>query len=158
MKGTEVIKEVDEIVDRYRAELTGSVGMLQDIQGRYNYLPKEALGRMAERLKVPLSQVYSLATFYKAFTLRSRGKHLICVCTGTACHVRGTPRITDEIQRRLGIKPGETTQDNEFTFEVVNCLGCCAIGPVMVIDGRYYERVTVSRIEPILRKYKTTGQ
>jgi len=155
MEMTKIFQEVDEIVSRYKGQITGSVGILQDIQKRYNYLPQEALVHMAKRLNVPLSQVYSLATFYKAFSLRPRGKHLISVCMGTACHVRGAFRIADEIQRRLSIKVGETTEDSKFTFEVVNCLGCCAIGPVMVIDGKYYEHMTVRKIEPILQEYKT---
>jgi len=155
MERTKVFEEVDEIVGRYEGQITGSVGILQDIQNHYNYLPKEALVHMARRLNVPLSQIYSLATFYKAFSLRPRGKHLISVCMGTACHVRGAPRIADEIQRRLNIKVGGTTEDNKFTFEVVNCLGCCAIGPVMVIDGKYYEHMAVRKIDPILRKYET---
>jgi len=155
MEKTKIFQEVDEIVGRYKGQITGSVGILQDIQNRYNYLPQEALVHMAKRLNIPLSQVYSLATFYKAFSLRPRGKHLISVCMGTACHVRGAFRIADEIQRRLNIKVGETTEDSKFTFEVVNCLGCCAIGPVMMIDGKYYEHMTVRKIEPILQKYET---
>lgn len=155
MGRTEVSKEVDEIVDRYKGQITDSIGILQDIQSRYNYLPKDALVRMAVSLNIPLSQVFSLATFYKAFSLKPRGKHLISVCMGTACHVRGAPRIADEVQRRLNLKRGETTKDNKFTFEVVNCLGCCAIGPVMVIDSKYYEHMTVSKIGPTLRKYET---
>jgi len=155
MERTKISKEVDEIVSRYEEQIIGSVGILQDIQKLYNYLPKEALVHMAKRLDVPLSQVYGLATFYKAFSLRPRGKHLISVCMGTACHVRGAPRIADEIQRRLNIKVGQTTEDNKFTFELVNCLGCCAIGPVMVIDGKYYEHMIVRKIDPILQKYKT---
>ncbi len=155
MERTKISKEVDEIVSRYEEQIIGSVGILQDIQKLYNYLPKEALVHMAKRLDVPLSQVYGLATFYKAFSLKPRGKHLISVCMGTACHVRGAPRIADEIQRRLNIKVGQTTEDNKFTFELVNCLGCCAIGPVMVIDGKYYEHMIVRKIDPILQKYKT---
>lgn len=155
MERTMIFKEVDEIVSRYKRQITESVGILQDIQNRYNYLSKEALVHIARRLNVPLSQVYSLATFYKAFSLRPRGKHLISLCMGTACHVRGVARIADEIQRKLDVKVGETTEDNKFTFEVVNCLGCCAIGPVMVIDGKYYEHMTLRKIDPILRKYET---
>lgn len=155
MERTKIFQEVDEIIGRYKGQITGSVGILQDIQTRYNYLPKEALVHMAKRLNLPLSQVYSLATFYKAFSLRPRGQHLINVCMGTACHVRGAFRIADEIQRRLNIKVGETTEDSKFTFEVVNCLGCCAIGPVMVIDGKYYEHMSVRKIDPILQKYET---
>ncbi|MBM3253595.1 MAG: NADH-quinone oxidoreductase subunit NuoE [Candidatus Omnitrophica bacterium] len=153
MKQVDLDKETDKIVDRYNARITGSVSILQDIQALYHYLPKEALIRVAERLNIPLSQVFSLATFYKAFTLKPHGKHLVCVCLGTACHVRGAHSLVDELQRRLKIKPGETTKDNKFTLAVVNCLGCCAIGPVMVIDDKYYEHVRVNKIDSILNKY-----
>lgn len=158
MKATEFSKEVDEIANQYKGKIIGSVSILQDIQGRYNYLPKEALVHMAIRLNVPLSQVYSLATFYKAFSLRPRGKHLISVCMGTACHVRGAPRIADEIQRRLNIKAGQTSKDNKFTFEVVNCLGACALGPLMVIDGEYFGKMTTRKVESVLKRYKKSSR
>lgn len=157
MQTTEIVKEVDKIVGRYKAQVTGSIGVLQDIQSRYNYLPKAALVHMAKRMNLPLSQVYSLATFYKAFSLKPRGKHLISVCMGTACHVRGAPRIADEIQRRLNIKPGETTQDKKFSFAVVNCLGACALGPLLVIDGEYFGKMNVRKVESILKRYKESS-
>jgi NADH-quinone oxidoreductase subunit E len=156
MNTTDIIKDVDEIVDRYGARLTGSIGMLQDIQSRYRYLPKDALIRLAERLGIPLSQIFGLATFYKAFSLKPRGKHQICVCLGTACHVRGAPRIVDEVSRRLGVKPGETTDDNTFTLEAVNCLGACALGPLMVIDGEYFGGMTAKKVESVLKRYRNS--
>jgi len=158
MERTKISKEVDEIVSRYEEQIIGSVGILQDIQKRYNYLPKEALVHMAKRLDVPLSQVYGLATFYKAFSLKPRGKHLISVCMGTACHVRGAPRIADEIQRRLNIKPGQTSRDLQFSLETVNCLGACALGPLMVIDGEYFGKMSARKVEAILKRYKKSTE
>jgi len=154
MKTAAIIKDTDKIVDKYDAKITGSIGMLQDLQSKHGYLPKEALEQVAKRLEVPLSQIFSLATFYKAFTLKPRGKHLVSVCMGTACHVRNAPRLLDEISRRLKIKPGETTKDDKFTLEAVNCLGACALGPLLVIDGEYYGNMTVKRIDAVLEKYK----
>ncbi len=147
-------KEVDRIIDSYDTKITGSISILQDIQSRYNHLPKEALIQMGKRLNMPLSQVFGLATYYKAFTLKPRGKHLISVCMGTACHVRGAPKLADEIQRKLKISSGETTKDGNFTLELVNCLGACALGPLLVIDGKYYSKVDADKVDPILKKYK----
>jgi len=153
-----VSKEVDEIVSRYEGQITGSVGILQDIQNRYNYLPQEALVHMAKRLNVALSQIYGLATFYKAFTLTPRGKHLISVCMGTACHVRGAMRILERLQRRLNIKPGQTSHDLQFSLETVNCLGACALGPLMVINGEYFGKMSARRVDSILKRYKTSSK
>jgi NADH-quinone oxidoreductase subunit E len=108
---------------------------------------------VAEKLKVPLVDVYGIATFYNSFNLKPVGKHLITICMGTACHVRGGLRIVDSISRHLKIKPGETTPDFQFTLQTVNCLGCCAIGPVVVVDGEYHGHATIRKIGPILGKY-----
>ncbi|MEE8360132.1 MAG: NAD(P)H-dependent oxidoreductase subunit E [Candidatus Omnitrophota bacterium] len=151
-------KEVDKIVDSYDAKITGSISILQDIQSRYNHLPKEALMRMGKRLDMPLSQVFSLATYYKAFTLKPRGKHLISVCMGTACHVRGAPKLANAIQKKLALRSGETTKDGNFTLELVNCLGACALGPLLVIDGKYYSKVDADKIDPILKIYKPASK
>jgi len=160
MKKTKAIKEVDEIVDRYSAQVTSSLGMLQDIQKRYTYLSEEALTHVAERLNLSLSQIYSMATFYKAFSLTPRGKHLVSVCMGTACHVRSAPRILETLQRSLNIKPGETTSDRQFSLEAVNCLGACALGPLVVIDGEYFGKMTSRKVESIIKKYNkvSTGK
>jgi NADH:ubiquinone oxidoreductase subunit E len=154
MHTADIIRETDEIVDRYDARIASSIGMLQDIQARFSYLPQEALARMAERLGVPLSRIFGLATFYRAFSLKPRGKHHLCVCMGTACHVRGAPGLVDEVERRLGVKPGETTADNAFTLEAVNCLGACALGPLLTVDGEYYGKMTARKVEPVLKKYR----
>jgi len=128
---------------------------LHEIQTKHSYLPKEDLVRITEKSDMPLSQIYSLATFYKAFSLRPRGKFLISVCMGTACHVRGATKVVDELSRRLDVKVGETTHDLKFTLETVNCLGCCAIGPVMQINDKYYGHMTTKKVSGILEKYKT---
>jgi NADH-quinone oxidoreductase subunit E len=154
----EIITETDAIVDRHGARITGSIGMLQDIQARCGYLPKEALVRMAERLAVPLSQLFALATFYKAFTLKPRGKHHVCVCMGTACHVRGAPRLVDELRRKLKIKPGETSDDGAFTLEAVNCVGACALGPLVVIDGEYHGKMSPKKVGAMLSRYGKKGK
>jgi len=129
------------------------IGILQEIQKAYKYLPEEALRYVSETMNVPLSQVYALATFYKVFSLEPRGKHVIRVCAGTACHVRGAKGLADTIGRLLGLEPGQTTQDRQFTFETVNCLGACALGPVVVVDDKYYEKVTRDRLKKILESY-----
>ena len=132
------LAKVDAIVERYRGKESYLIGILQDIQAEYRYLPREALKRVSERMGVPLSRLYSLATFFRAFSLTPRGKHLIVVCTGTACHVRGAPVILDALKGALGIEPGETTPDLKYTLETVNCLGSCALAPLVVIDGHYH--------------------
>ena len=146
--------KIDKILGRYQGQSSGLVGMLQDIQGQYKYLSKETLTYLSERLKVPLSQTYSLATFYKAFSLRPRGKYLVSLCMGTACHVRGAPRILEELQRALKIEPGQTTSNQKFSLETVNCLGACALGPLMVINGEYYGNMSARKVISILKKYQ----
>ena len=148
------IKKVDEIIKKFNGKQSGLIGMLQGVQNEYDYLPEEALKHIADKVEVPLSRVYSLATFYRVFSLKPRGKYLISLCVGTACHVRGADRIADEIKRKLCIETGQTTDDLKFTFETVNCLGCCAIGPVMMISGKYYGQLTAAKVGAILEKYK----
>lgn len=127
------------------------ISVLEEIQARYRYLPREAMILASERLGVPLSQVYSVATFYHAFSLTPRGKHTICICTGTACHVRGAMRVLDRLGTKLGVEPGGTTRDRQFTLETVNCLGCCALGPVMVLDGEYEGQMTTGKVDKLLK-------
>jgi len=124
--------------------------VLQDIQAAYHYLPEEALCRVSETMGVPLIEVFRLANFYKAFSLKPRGRHLITVCMGTACHVRNSPRFLDEVRRRLSVEPGGTTLDGEFTLETVNCLGACALAPVVIMDGKYYEHMTPAKLGSLL--------
>ncbi len=148
------INNVDRMIEGYENDGSQLIGILQDIQAEYNYLPFDALLQVSEKLQVPLSRLYSLATFFKAFSLKPRGKHIITVCQGTACHVRKSPRIVDEISRTLGIKPGETTSDLAFTLETVNCLGTCALGPVAVFDGKYHGNLTTKKVAALLKEYK----
>jgi NADH:ubiquinone oxidoreductase subunit E len=148
------INKISAIVGRYRGEGGALIAILQDIQAEYNYLPPNALKNVAEKLNIPLISVYGIATFYKSFSLKPRGKHLVTVCLGTACHVRGSRRVLGEVQRKLNIKTGETTENKMFTLETVNCLGCCAIGPVMVVDGEYYGQTTTAKVDSVLDKYR----
>jgi NADH-quinone oxidoreductase E subunit len=150
----ENLEKVNTIMDRYKGDGSALISILQDIQDEYNYLPEEVLREVAQILDLPLIDIYSVATFYKSFSLTPRGKHLITVCLGTACHVRGSRRILEELVRKLNIGPGETTEDKLFTLETVNCLGCCAIGPIVVVDGEYYGEMTVRKVDPILEKYR----
>ncbi|NIA12454.1 MAG: NADH-quinone oxidoreductase subunit F [Nitrospiraceae bacterium] len=130
---------LDEVLGHYPAEPASLISVLQDVQGALNYLPREALERISSTLGVPRNQSYHVATFFKAFTLEPRGQHTIKVCMGTACHVRGAPRILEELSRQLEIGPGETSADGEFTLETVNCVGACALGPVVVVDEHCYK-------------------
>jgi len=150
----EALVSVESILDKWNNEDDSLISILLDIQSEYNYLPKEALVTVANRLNIPLIQVYSVATFYKVFSLKPRGKHIINVCVGTACHVRGGQRIVDEVKRKLNIDVGETTEDKLFTLETVRCLGCCALGPVVFISNAYYSHVTQKMVGTILNKYK----
>ena len=131
---------------------------LQDIQEEFRYLPEEAMCRVSEELDVPLIEVFRLANFYKAFSLKPRGRHLITVCEGTACHVQGAPRIVEEVLAQLEVQPGETTKDGDFTVETVNCVGACALAPVVIIDGEYYDHVTPADLRDILETIRKQDQ
>lgn len=147
-------KEVYRILKNYKNNKTALISILQDIQEEFNYLPAKTLKLVSKKLNLKLTDVYGVTTFYKSLRLSPQGKYNITLCTGTACHVRGTPKILDEIQSQLGIAPGDTTQDKKFTFNTVNCLGACAIGPVMVIDGKYYGHATPIEARQILSNLK----
>ncbi len=149
-----VEEKVESILNKYQRERKWLVSILQDTQAQCNYLPKEALVQIGEGLDVPLSQVYGVATFFKAFSLKPRGRHLINVCLGTACHVRGSVRILEELERGLGIKRGETTQDLKYTLETVNCVGACALGPIVIVDGEYSGQMKTDKVKPLLESYK----
>jgi len=151
------LEKVDKIIHRYNSESECLIQILLDISSEYNYLPQSCLRRVTEKLNVPLSEVFSAATFYKAFSLKPRGKHLIHVCLGTACHVRGAPQVLSKIERKLNIKAGQTSKDLKFTLETVNCLGACALGPVVVIDGDYHGQMTQAKVERLLGKYVKPG-
>lgn len=151
------LERVDEIVDSYDADRESLIQVLQDTTSEYNYLPQSCLRRISQRLDIPLSEILEVATFYKAFSLEPRGKHLIHVCLGTACHVRGARQILSGIERTLHIKPGETSKDLMFTLETVNCLGAYALGPVVVLDGQYHGQMTQTKIKELLEKCTGSG-
>ncbi|TFH60370.1 MAG: NAD(P)H-dependent oxidoreductase subunit E [Candidatus Zixiibacteriota bacterium] len=142
--------KIEEIVGEYGAKPTALIMILQDVQKHYRYLPEEALRAVAKSMKLPLAQIYGVATFYRAFTLKPTGKNHICVCTGTACHVRQAVVIVDKLERDLGIPAGETTADGEVSLETVNCLGACALGPLVTANGVYYGNMTVTKVEKML--------
>lgn len=144
--------KIQTFIGNHQGQKNALVAILQDIQAEYNYLPEESLRQVAAELTVPLIDVVGVATFYRAFSLTPRGKHTCTVCQGTACHVRGGPKILEEFQRQLHIKPGQTTPDGQFSLETVACLGCCAIGPVVVVDKEYHAHTTVRQVGPILKK------
>lgn len=148
------IQKVKSFITRYNNEKKALISILQDIQAEYNYLPQEALRFVSESMGIPLIDIIGVATFYRAFSLEPRGEHLITVCLGTACHVRGGYKILEEFEKKLNIEAGETTPDGQFTLETVACLGCCAIGPVVVIDGSYHAQTTIRVVSSILKKYR----
>jgi len=152
--GKELKQKVTQVLKQYQHEKGMLVSVLQDIQSVYNYLPPEALKQASTSLDIPLSQVYSVATFFKAFSLEPRGRHLIHVCLGTACHVRGGARILERLERELSIKSGETTKDLRYTLETVNCVGACALGPMVIIDGEYSGEMTPDRVKPLIERYQ----
>ena len=146
--------KVKSFVTKYSSEKKALISILQDIQEEYNYLPQEALRIVSATLGIPLIDIIGVATFYRSFSLEPRGKHLVTVCMGTACHVRGGPKILEEFERKLDIEAGETTEDRQFSLETVACLGCCAIGPVVVVDGDYHAQTSIRKVGSILKKYR----
>ena len=147
-------QKVKSFISKYSNEKKALLSILQDIQEEYNYLPKEALINVSKILDIPLIDVIGVATFYSSFSLKPRGKHIITTCLGTACHVKGGPKILNEFERKLNITAGSTTADKQFTLETVACLGCCAIGPVVEVDGNYYSQTTIKTVHSILKKYR----
>jgi NADH-quinone oxidoreductase subunit E len=148
------IEEINKVVESYPKDKRYSLAILQDLQRSFGYVPKEALEALACYLGIKISTLYSMATFYRALNLKPKGKHVIRVCDGTACHIRGAPVLLDALQRTLGIQAGETTGDGLFSVETVNCLGACAIAPVMVVDGQYHPKVKPDQVEVILKTYR----
>jgi NADH-quinone oxidoreductase subunit E len=145
------VSELYDIISHEAQDDASLIAVLEGIQARYRYLPPEALILASERLGVPLSQAYSVATFYHAFSLRPKGKHCLHVCMGTACHVRGSPQVLDRLQTKLGVKAGGTTRDRVFTLETVNCLGACALGPIVVTDDEYSGQMTPQKADQLLK-------
>jgi len=146
---------IEGILDQHERSPSAIIAILQDVQEKVNYLPEGALRYVADCLDIPPSKVYSLATFYRAFSLEPRGKHVIHVCTGTACHVRGAVRILDSLEREIGICAGETDEQLEFTLETVNCVGACALGPVVVLDGEYSGQMTGAKAARLIKRLES---
>jgi len=151
------LSEVDTIISEADSKRTQLIGILQDVQKEFGYLPFKALARVAETLEIPLQQIYNVATFYKAFSLKPRGRHRIAVCLGTACHVRGGQNVMEQFERELGIKEGGTTKDGLFSLEAVRCIGACSLAPAVMIDEEVYGHVRQDRIHRILDRYRNNG-
>ena len=147
-------EKVENLIESYIDKKEQLISLLQDVQAEFNYIPQDVLIRISQKLEIPLSQVFSVATFFQAFSLKPRGRHTVTVCLGTACHIKGGQRLVDKMERDYDLKPGETTEDMRFSLETANCLGCCALGPVMVIDGKYESKVTPDKLDKILKKYE----
>ena len=145
-------KSVDEL-EKDQREL---IHVLHDVQEEFGYIPAQAISQISKRLKISESEIFGVLTFYKAFSLKPRGEHLITICMGTACHVRGAPMILDEFERKLGIKAGETSEDNQFTLETVNCVGACALGPIAIADGEYHGQLKTREVDKIIEKLMNT--
>ena len=147
------IERVDQIISKHGSEASSLIQILLDIQSEHNWLPKEALDRVTDRLNVPLTRIQHIATFYKAFSLVPKGRHGVHVCMGTACHVRGAQRLLDAVEGATGIKAGETDLELKYSLETVNCLGCCAIGPVVEIDGVTHGNMVPAGVADVLKNY-----
>ena len=146
--------EIDSIIEHYEGRESAILAILQDIQTKEKYLPKETLEYVSQRMQIPLGQVFRIATFYNALSLKPRGRHKIDVCLGTACHVRGGDKILDKLERDLGVSVGETTKDKRFTLEAVHCVGCCSLGPVAVVDGDVHGRLSQDKVPALLKECK----
>lgn len=145
-------KDIDDIIERYPGRPEYLIFLLQDIQAAYNYISPEAMALVCDHTGVPLTQAYAVATFYKSFSLEPKGEHEIKICQGTACHLKGSVRLVENLSRELSVRPGGTTQDLKFTLETVNCLGACALAPVAVIDDKYYAKVTARKLDTVIKK------
>ncbi|MDY6971762.1 MAG: NADH-quinone oxidoreductase subunit NuoE [Thermodesulfobacteriota bacterium] len=148
------IDKVEHIIDHYRNEKGSLIQILLDVQKQYNWLPPETLKVVGDRLDIPITRILRVATFYKALSLEPRGKHLVKVCLGTACHVRGGVRVMERLGQLMGIEEGKTTEDMKFTLEKINCLGCCALGPIVTVDDEYYGKMTPEKVPEALEKYQ----
>lgn len=157
-KNLELIEKTDKIIDNYEERFKDDhkvlIELIQDINQEFNYIPEGSLIRISKRCGVPLSQLFSLATFYDSFRMEKIGKHHICICSGTTCHINGSDKVINELQNKLKIEPGHTTEDGKWTFETVHCFGVCAHGPLVEIDGKYYHKITPEKLNEILKKYE----
>jgi NADH-quinone oxidoreductase subunit E len=149
---------LERILEGRRSQPQQLVEVLQDVQEAFGYIPQEMMNTVSRELGVPVIEVYRVANFYKTFSLAPRGCHVLTVCMGTACHVRGAPRMIDEVRGQLGIEPGQTTSDGMFTLERVNCLGACALGPVVVLDGQYHGKMDSGKLRQLIQSVQTAGK
>ena len=147
-------QDLDSILEKYARQPQHLIGLLQDVQAAFNYISPEHLARICDHVGVPVTQAWSVATFYKSFSLEPRGEHSIKVCLGTTCHLRGGGRVAESMSHRLGVEVGYTTKDMQFSLETVGCLGSCAQAPVVMVDDRYFGRTTVDKVPKILKLYK----
>jgi NADH-quinone oxidoreductase subunit E len=145
---------MEKIVSESNKDQRELIHLLHDTQTKFGYIPAQSISQISRELKISESEIFGVLTFYKAFTLKPRGKHLITICMGTACHVRGAPVILDEFERKLGISAGETSEDNQFTLETVNCVGACALGPIAIADGDYHGQMKTREVDEIIKKLK----
>ena len=150
--------KIAEIIGAYPADQRFALAALQDMQHAFNYIPEEGISALAEHLGCAEAQLYSMATFYKALSLTPKGEHIIKICNGTACHLRGSMNLVTELKRDLGIDPGQTTEDGAFSIDLVNCLGSCALAPVMVVDGVYHNKLKVEQVPGIIESYAAQGK
>jgi len=146
--------KIDQIINEHQGKASSLIQVLMEIQSQNQWLPKEVLDRVSKKLEVPLSRVMQIATFYKTFSLIPKGLNEVHVCTGSSCHVRGSARLLDTVQDLIGIRPGETDSDSKFSLETSNCLGCCSLGPEIIINGKHHARLTPAKAEDVLKKYK----
>ncbi len=147
-------QKIEQIIDAHHGEASALIEILLDIQNEFHWLPGDALKRVSERLQIPLARIQHTATFYRAFSLVPKGRHEINICMGTACHVRGAPRVLEVVQQIVGIGPGETDAEMKFSLDTVNCLGCCAIGPVMEIDEEHLGKLVPAKTAELLKNYE----
>lgn len=150
----QMLQDVDAVIDQWGAKPESLLQIMLDVNHRFNYLPKESLLRISERLRMPVNQVYSVANFFKVFSLTPRGRTMVHVCTGTACHVKGAPKLLDRIRQDLGLEPGQTTEDLALTLETVNCVGACASAPVVVVRGETYSEMTPNKMASLIKEIK----
>ncbi len=151
MADTIKMEVINSIIEGYKGKEEQLIGLLQDVQSECNYLPRQALVAISEKLGIPLSQVYGVATFFRAFSLKPQGRHRVTVCLGTACHVRGGLRLLEKLERDLKLKSGDTTEDLKFTLNSVNCLGACALGPLVVLDGKYQGQMNSDKLDKVMK-------
>ena len=147
---TQETELIEQVVDRYSGDTGMLIPMMQDMQAELGYLPSEQLRYLGRRLEVPVSRIYAVATFYSSFRLAPKGAHEVTLCMGTVCYLKGAPNIAEAISRQFGVEPGGTTRDRLFSFQAVNCVGACAVAPVILVDGKYYESMTVESALEVL--------